>query len=51
VDLAEDGEKGSFLARTNEYDLIILDEIQAVTENNTEPLFNGKIKLIFIFFH
>lgn len=27
VDVAEDGEKGSFLARTNEYDLIILDLI------------------------
>ncbi len=25
VDVADDGEKGSFLARTNEYDLIILD--------------------------
>jgi len=25
VDTAEDGEKGSFMARTNEYDLIILD--------------------------
>jgi len=25
VDLAQDGEKGSFLARTNDYDLIILD--------------------------
>lgn len=27
VDMAEDGEKGSFLARTNDYDLIILDNI------------------------
>jgi len=27
VDLAEDGEKGSYLARTNEYDLVILDNI------------------------
>ena len=27
VDLAEDGEKGSFLARTNYYDLIILDNV------------------------
>lgn len=27
VDLAEDGEKGMFLARTNDYDLIILDNI------------------------
>lgn len=27
VDVAEDGERGSFLARTNEYDLIILDYI------------------------
>lgn len=27
VDLAEDGEKGSFLARTNDYDLIILDNV------------------------
>lgn len=27
VDVAEDGEKGSFLARTNEYDLVILDYI------------------------
>lgn len=26
VDVAEDGEKGSFLARTNDYDLIILDK-------------------------
>lgn len=25
VDVAEDGEKGSYIARTNEYDLIILD--------------------------
>lgn len=25
VDVAEDGEKGSFLARTNDYDLIVLD--------------------------
>jgi DNA-binding response OmpR family regulator len=25
VDIAEDGEKGSFLARTNDYDLVILD--------------------------
>jgi DNA-binding response OmpR family regulator len=27
VDVAEDGEKGSYLARTNDYDLIILDNI------------------------
>lgn len=27
VDEAEDGEKGSYMARTNEYDLIILDNI------------------------
>jgi DNA-binding response OmpR family regulator len=27
VDSAEDGEKGSFLARTNEYDLILLDNM------------------------
>ncbi len=27
VDMAADGEKGSFLARTNEYDLVILDYI------------------------
>ncbi len=27
VDVAEDGEKGSFLARTNEYDLIILNNV------------------------
>ncbi|MFZ5365161.1 MAG: response regulator transcription factor [Patescibacteria group bacterium] len=27
VDTAEDGEKGSFLARTNDYDLVILDLI------------------------
>jgi len=27
VDVAEDGERGSFLARTNEYDLIILDSV------------------------
>lgn len=27
VDTAEDGEKGSFFARTNDYDLIILDNI------------------------
>jgi DNA-binding response OmpR family regulator len=27
VDLAEDGEKGSFMARTNEYDVIILDNV------------------------
>lgn len=25
VDVANDGEKGSYLARTNDYDLIILD--------------------------
>jgi superfamily II DNA or RNA helicase len=34
----------SLAAQEGSYDLIILDEIQAVTENNTEPLFNGKIK-------
>ncbi|MCF7815854.1 MAG: response regulator transcription factor [Candidatus Pacebacteria bacterium] len=27
VDIAEDGEKGSFMARTNEYDIIILDNM------------------------
>jgi CheY-like chemotaxis protein len=27
VDIAEDGEKGSYLARTNEYDIIILDNM------------------------
>jgi DNA-binding response OmpR family regulator len=27
VDVAEDGERGSFLARTNDYDLIILDNL------------------------
>jgi len=27
VDAAEDGERGSYLARTNEYDLIILDNV------------------------
>jgi len=27
VDLAEDGEKGSFLARTNGYDLVVLDNV------------------------
>lgn len=27
VDVADDGEKGSFLALTNDYDLIILDYI------------------------
>src|ERR1044071_7533560 len=27
VDVAEDGEKGSFLARTNSYDLIVLDNV------------------------
>ncbi len=27
VDVAEDGDKGSYLARTNEYDLVILDNI------------------------
>jgi two-component system copper resistance phosphate regulon response regulator CusR len=27
VDVAEDGQKGSYMARTNEYDLIILDNI------------------------
>lgn len=27
VDVAEDGERGSYLARTNEYDLIILDNV------------------------
>lgn len=27
VDVAEDGEKGSFLGRTNDYDLIILDNL------------------------
>lgn len=27
VDIAEDGEKGSYLGRTNDYDLIILDNI------------------------
>jgi len=27
VDVAEDGERGSFLARTNDYDIIVLDNI------------------------
>lgn len=27
VDVAEDGERGSFLARTNEYDVIVLDNV------------------------
>ena len=27
VDIAEDGEKGSFLARTNDYDLVLLDNV------------------------
>jgi DNA-binding response OmpR family regulator len=27
VDIAEDGEKGSYLARTNDYDLMVLDNI------------------------
>ena len=27
VDVAEEGERGSYLARTNEYDLIILDNV------------------------
>lgn len=27
VDIAEDGERGSFLARTNDYDVIILDNM------------------------
>jgi DNA-binding response OmpR family regulator len=27
VDIAEDGEQGSFMARTNEYDVIILDNV------------------------
>src|SRR5262249_10147561 len=27
IDVANDGEKGSYLARTNEYDLVILDNI------------------------
>jgi two-component system, OmpR family, response regulator ArlR len=27
IDLAEDGERGSFMARTNNYDLIILDNV------------------------
>lgn len=27
VDVAEDGEKGSYLARTNDYDIIILDNM------------------------
>lgn len=27
VDLAEDGEKGSYIARTNDYDLILLDNV------------------------
>ncbi len=27
IDVAEDGERGSFLARTNDYDLIILDNL------------------------
>ena len=27
VDTAEDGERGSYLARTNDYDLITLDNI------------------------
>jgi DNA-binding response OmpR family regulator len=34
VDIAEDGEKGSYLARTNEYDIIILD--------NMLPIKNGQ---------
>jgi hypothetical protein len=35
---------GSMSAMVGEYDLVILDEIQAITEANTEPLFNGKVK-------
>jgi len=27
VDAAEDGEEGSFLARTNDYDLVLLDNV------------------------
>lgn len=30
VDTAEDGEKGSFMARTNDYDLIVLDNIMPI---------------------
>jgi len=29
VDIADDGEKGSFLARTNDYDLVLLDNVMS----------------------
>lgn len=34
----------SMSAMEGEFDLVILDEIQAISPNNTIPLFNGKIK-------
>jgi DNA-binding response OmpR family regulator len=34
VDIAEDGEKGSYLARTNEYDIIILDNMLPKKEDS-----------------
>lgn len=45
VDLIEDGEKGSYLARTNDYDLVILDNIlpnKTGTEITTELRRAGK---------
>ena len=34
IDVAEDGESGSFMARTNNYDLIILDNVLPKKEGN-----------------
>tara|TARA_R110000850_G_scaffold34024_2_gene92263 strand:- start:4338 stop:5453 length:1116 start_codon:yes stop_codon:yes gene_type:complete len=34
----------SLAAQEGKYDLVILDEIQAITEANAKPLLNGKIK-------
>lgn len=35
---------GSLAAQEGKYDIVILDEIQAITVANTVPFFNGKIK-------
>jgi superfamily II DNA or RNA helicase len=35
---------GSLAQQTGDYDLVVLDETQNITEANTEPLFNGKVK-------
>ena len=46
VDVAEDGEKGSFLARTNDYDIIVLDNMLPIKNGSQvceEIRKNGKI--------